>query len=121
MWVWMLGAAVLGFAGVCVLQYRAANHSYVPFSQRQPNRGGPNKKKPALGHEALDMTGVYRTQRIHQGLERTTMSMPRLFNRKDAPENDIINPEGLSLPDDETYSARYHTAFHKAKNKDQSQ
>jgi hypothetical protein len=119
MWVWVLGAALLGVAGVCVSQYRAANRSYVPLSKRQPSRGASNKK-PALGHEALDMTGVYRTQRIHQGLERTTMPMPRLFTRKNTPEDDIINPEGLALPDDETYSARYHTAFHKTKSKDQT-
>lgn len=119
MWLWILGAALLVVAGICVSQFRAANRSYVPLSQRQPARGAQNKK-PALGHEALDMTGVHRTQRIHQGLERTTMLAPRLFGAKNMPAQDIINPEGLALPDDETYSARYHAAFHKDKNKDQN-
>ncbi len=118
MWVWVFGAVLLGVIVACVSQYRAANRSYVPLSQRQPARRGSNSETP-LGHEALDMTGVYRTQRIHQGLERSTLPMPRLFKRKDTPEIDIINPEGLALPDDETYSARFHAAFQKDKDQNQ--
>lgn len=120
MWLWILGAALCVVAGICVTQYRGANSSYVPLSARQPHRRTPDQK-PALGHEALDMTEVYRTQRIHQGLERATSLMPGLFRAKDAPEDDIINPEGIALPDDETYSARYYAAFNKDKSKDQNQ
>jgi hypothetical protein len=117
MWLWMLGAAVLGVAAIVVAQYRAASRHYVPLSHRQPDRHKHNDKVP-LGHEALDMTEVLRTQRLHQGLERTTSFYRGLGGGSDAPN--LIDPEGPSLPDDETYSARYHAAFQTKKHKDTS-
>ncbi len=116
MWLWILGAALLVVVAIAAMQYRAAAGRHVPLSARQPARRTPAGQKPPLGHEALDMTDVLRTQRRHQGLERSTSF---LGAAEEAP--DLINPDGLSLPDDETYSARYHAAFQaKKKQKDQS-
>lgn len=118
MWQWMLGAAVLGVAGIALAQYRAASRHYVPLSRRQPARPHTDAQVP-LGHEALDMSGVLRTQRLHQGLERTTSLYRGMGSAGKG--IDLIDPQGLSLPDDETYSARYHAAFQTRKHKDRSQ
>ncbi|KEJ90252.1 hypothetical protein DSW25_08645 [Sulfitobacter donghicola DSW-25 = KCTC 12864 = JCM 14565] len=109
---------VLAVVVISAAQYRAANRSYVPLSQRQPERRREAAQKTPLGYEALDMSGVHRAQRMNQGLERSTILSPRLFGKKGSELDDIIDPEGLSLPDNETYSARYHAAFHKDTNKD---
>lgn len=115
MWQWMLGVAVIGVAGIAIAQYRAATRSHVPLSRRQPAQNGSRRTVP-LGHEELDMEEVLRTQRLHQGLERA----PRLWlgSGRDGP--DFISPHGLSLPDDETYSARYHAAFQTKKRKERN-
>lgn len=115
MWQWMLGVAAVGVVGIAIAQYRAVARSHVPLSRRQPGQNGPGRAVP-LGHEALDMEGVLRTQRLHQGLERA----PRLWLGSGQTAPDFISPQGLSLPDDETYSARYHAAFQTRKRKDRN-
>jgi len=117
MWMWVAGAVGMGIAVIAVAQYRAASRHHVPLSHRQPQRHKQDRDVP-LGHEALDMTEVLRTQRLHQGLERTTTFYRGLGGGGHAPS--LIDPEGPSLPDDETYSARYHAAFQTRKHKDTS-
>lgn len=111
MWLYALGAALLAVVVISALQYRAARGVYRPLSTRQPERRGGGK--PELGMEAIDMAAVRQTQRRNESLERAHTTLTR---RGSAAETDIA-----PLADDETYSARYHAAFHSKKNKDRSQ
>ena len=114
-WLWVLGGALACVVVICMQQYRAARGVYRPLSRRQPARR--TNDTPDLGLEAIDMDAVKRTQRRNESLERGQTNWSRGYSATSAADTDV-----QPLCDDETYSARYHAAFHsRKKNKDRSQ
>ncbi|MEP5730078.1 MAG: hypothetical protein ABJL67_11995 [Sulfitobacter sp.] len=110
---WFLLVALAAFGLILWLQSRAVRRQgHRPLSTRQPDR---NEKKQAvpLGMEALDLEAVSRATRRNESLERgqtNWLTKSGFFGRADT--------DVAPLADDETYAARFHTAFHKEKTKD---
>lgn len=110
MWIWLLIVVVAGVGGIAVLQYRAQKSTYKSLASRQPAR---QARDVPLGMEATDLEAVSRTNRRNESLERgqtNWLSSRGFFGRADT--------DAAPLADDETYAARYHTAFHTSKTKD---
>jgi len=112
-WLWIIGGIVAVIAAISFVQYRAQAGTYVPLSQRQPTRAPAPEKE--LGMEATDVEAVARVTRQNESLDRgqTTLTSKRgLFGAR--VYDTVITP----MADDETYAARYHTAYIKKKSKD---
>lgn len=99
------------FIALSIVQYRETRGQYRPLSHRQPERRAKNDRE--LGLEAINMDEVHRTQRRNESLERANTNWTDKRNMTQAADTDI-----QPLADDETYSTRYHAAFHKDKSKD---
>lgn len=113
MWGWIIGGIVAVVAVISYGQYRAQKGNYRPLSSRQPARR--NQEKTPLGMEALDMSIVSKATRRNESLERGQTNWTRKgFGSFTTSADTDVDP----LADDETYAARYHTAFQKDKTKD---
>ncbi|MFT6673996.1 MAG: hypothetical protein ACJAVM_000167 [Sulfitobacter sp.] len=113
MWVWIMAGIIAGVAVIGYGQYQRQKGQYRPMSQRQPARR--TSDKTPLGMEALDLAAVARTTRRNESLERGHTNWTRKGSGflSASAETDI-----QPLADDETYAARFHTAFQKDKTKD---
>ncbi|MCX7560029.1 hypothetical protein OS190_10665 [Sulfitobacter sp. F26204] len=110
MWVGLLIMVVIGVVAIASLQFRAQRSTYKPLASRQPAR---RQSDVPLGMEATDLDAVSRTNRRNESLERgqtNWLTAKGFFGRADT--------EVAPLADDETYAARFHTAFHTTKSKD---
>ncbi|KIN77376.1 hypothetical protein C8N31_103218 [Sulfitobacter mediterraneus] len=113
MWVWIIGTIVAVVAVISYGQYRTQKGTYRPLSSRQPARRA--EEKTPLGMEALDMRIVSSATRRNESLERGQTNWTRKgFGFFTTSADTDIEP----LADDETYAARYHTAFQKDQTKD---
>ena len=113
MWGAVIIGAVLLIAVISYTQYLARRDTYKPLSRRQPAR--PASEDTPLGYEELDMDSVARVNRRNESLERGHTNWTRRgsgFLRR------ATGSEAEPLPDDETYAARFHSAFHTNKSKD---
>ncbi|MEM8654745.1 MAG: hypothetical protein AAGF36_08355 [Pseudomonadota bacterium] len=79
-----------------------------PLADRRPSRGemGQNRKVP-LGMEGLDLDVIDKAARANDTSDR----MPTIIGRDGffARSATHVTP----MPEDETYAARFHRAFHK--------
>ena len=110
-WALGIGSAIL--IGICARQYRAQRGIYKPLTSRQPTR--KDTGEIPLGMEALDLDHIRATTRRNESLERgnTNWTTRRGGFLKGTADTDVA-----PLSDDETYSARFHAAFHSDKSKD---
>lgn len=113
MLVWFLGIIGVGFAAICLQQYRGQKGMYRPLAQRQPER--PDTRTVPLGMEELDLDHIRATTRRNESLERGNTNWT---SRKGGFLAGSADTDVAPLSDDETYAARYHAAFLKAKTKD---
>lgn len=110
MWLWLLSLVIAGGALIAYMQYRAQRGTYRTLASRQPER---RTREVPLGMEALDLDEVSRATRRNESLERgqtNWLSTKGFLGRADTD----VQP----LADDETYAARYYSAFQKDKTKD---
>ena len=106
-WVALLIGAATVFCVIVFVQYRAKAAVHRPLSQRQPSRR-PTQDVP-LGMEATDLQAVARSARQNETLERSNTGLTRILPGSwGASDPTDITP----MPDDATYAARYHAAFH---------
>ena len=111
MWLWTFGAIGAGVVAVIfIAQYRAAQGTHRPLSQRQPAQ---REQNVPLGMEAIDMESLSAANRRNESLERGQTNWLRKGGFFGAADTDVA-----PWADDETYAARFHAAFQNKNSKD---
>ena len=111
---WLLLLPVAALVGVLLRQYASVRGTHVPLSQRQPAR--QDARGVPLGMEATDLAGLARSARVNETLERSHTSWTGRWWGKDQGRGAATDV--APWPDDHTYAARFHAAFHKDRSKD---